>query len=116
MATAWKLAGENIKGAQVHQKKSYDKKSREVDLKVGERVMVFMPSDCKGKERKLARPFHGPYRVVAVSSKYNWLIVLTVRVSVCHWTELEGATQNKEIRYGQDLEVAERSLTSDIDC
>ena len=30
---------------------------------------------------------------------------------------LEGATKNKEIRYGQDLEVAERrSLRSDIDC
>ena len=30
--------------------------------------MVFMPSDCQGKERKLAQPFHGPYRVVTVSS------------------------------------------------
>ena len=36
MATAWKLAGEKMKGGQVRQKKSYDKKSQEVDLKVGE--------------------------------------------------------------------------------
>ena len=68
MATAWKLAGENIKGAQVHQKKSYGKKLQEVDLKVGERIMVFMPSDCQGKERKLTRPFHRSYHVVAVTS------------------------------------------------
>ena len=68
MATAWKLASENTKRAQVCQKKSYDKKSQEVDLKVGEQIMVFMPSDCQGKERKLTRPFHGPYHVVAVTS------------------------------------------------
>ena len=66
MASAWKLAGENIKGAQVKQKKFYDRKTREVDLKVGERVMVFMPSECKGENWKLTRPFHGPYRVVTV--------------------------------------------------
>ena len=29
--------------------------------------MVFMPFECQEKERKLARPFHGPYHVVAVS-------------------------------------------------
>ena len=30
--------------------------------------MVFMLSDCQGKERKLAIPFHGPYHVVTVTS------------------------------------------------
>ena len=29
--------------------------------------MVLMPSECNGEEGKLARLFHGPYRVVAVS-------------------------------------------------
>ena len=39
----------------------------EVDLKVGERIMVYMPIDVQGQDRKLARPFHGPYRVLAVA-------------------------------------------------
>ncbi len=67
MSHAWKLALENIQKAQVTQKKSYDKKAREVDLKVGERVMVLMPSETQGKNWKLARPFHGPYRVIKVT-------------------------------------------------
>ena len=38
-----------------------------MDLKVGERVMVHMPSNVQGQDRKLARPFHGPYHVLAVT-------------------------------------------------
>lgn len=30
--------------------------------------MVFMPKDVAGKERKLARPYHGPYRVLSLTS------------------------------------------------
>ncbi len=67
MSHAWKLALENIQKAQVTQKKSYDKKAREVDLKVGERVMVLMPSETQEKNWKLARPFHSPYRVIEVT-------------------------------------------------
>jgi hypothetical protein len=26
--------------------------------------MVFMPSDVTGKDRKLARPYHGPFRII----------------------------------------------------
>ncbi len=29
--------------------------------------MVQMPSECQGKDWKLARPFHGPYRVLQVT-------------------------------------------------
>ena len=67
MAEAWKLAGDNIARAQQAQKKKYDSGRPEVDLKVGERVMVYMPSDVQGEDRKLARPFHGPYRVLVVT-------------------------------------------------
>ena len=28
--------------------------------------MVYMPQEVKGKTRKLARPYHGPYRVLEV--------------------------------------------------
>ena len=29
--------------------------------------LVYMPSDVQGKERKLARPYYGPYRVLQVT-------------------------------------------------
>lgn len=61
LSQAWKLAQENIKVAQSHQKMQYDKKARDVPLKVGDRVMVLMPAEATGEKRKLARPFHGPF-------------------------------------------------------
>ena len=68
MLLAWKLAMENIERAQAAQKRAYDRKSTEVNLFVGERVMVvLMPSDSTGKNWKLARRYHGPYRVLQVT-------------------------------------------------
>ncbi len=67
LAEAWQLAKSNIGHAQCRQKKSYDKDKQESNLKPGERVMVYMPSESQGPERKLARPFHGPYRVLGVT-------------------------------------------------
>ena len=67
LSQAWKLAQENIKVAQKRQKTQYDKKTCDTNLKVGDRVMVLMPSEAKGEKRKLARPFHGPFRVLTVT-------------------------------------------------
>ena len=33
-------------------------------LEVGDRVMVHMPAEAQGKNWKLARPFHGSYRIL----------------------------------------------------
>ena len=67
MAEAWRLAKGNIERAQNHQKKHYDSSSAPANLEIGERVMVCMPHEMQGKDRKLSRPFHGPYRVVSVT-------------------------------------------------
>ena len=45
----------------------YDGKAKEPSVRPGNRVMVYMPSEVQGKTWKLARPFHGPYHVEAVS-------------------------------------------------
>ncbi len=102
MAEAWKLAKDNIDKAQDAQKRKYDAKRAEVDLKVGERVMVFMPSETQGQNRKLARPFHGPYRVLALTPtnaevclvddpKQDSIFVALDRVRRCY-TELGNST------------------------
>ena len=44
LSQAWKLAQENIKVAQKYQKTQYNKKTRETNVKVGDRVMVLMPT------------------------------------------------------------------------
>ena len=67
LSEAWSLAKSSIKQAQVKQKEMYDKNSKQPQYQVGDRVMVFMPSEKKGTTWKLARPFYGPYRVVDVT-------------------------------------------------
>ena len=44
LSLAWRLAAENIQAAQNRQKKYYDRSANEINLKVGDRVMVYMPS------------------------------------------------------------------------
>ena len=50
------------------QKAQYDKKSKQSQLKVQDRVMVHFPSAVKGKAWKFARPYFGPYKIVSVTS------------------------------------------------
>ena len=66
ISDAWDLARESVKKAQKAQKRVYDKRSRELNLKAGERVFVYMPKEKASKAYKFARPFHGPFRVMDV--------------------------------------------------
>ena len=69
LTKAQQLALESIKQAQEKQQTFYDKQSsNNLPYRVGDRVMVFMPSETTGKDRKLARPYHGPYRVVNLTA------------------------------------------------
>ena len=61
---ARELALQSVKEAQEKQKEQYDRQSCTQLYHIGDRVMVFMPSDVTGKDRKLARPYHGPFRIV----------------------------------------------------
>ena len=67
LSDARALAHEHIAHAQRHQKRQYDKRSREVMWHIGDRVMVHIPGTICGKAWKFARTFYDPYRVVAVT-------------------------------------------------
>ena len=67
LSNAWSIAKEKVERAQDTQKSQYDKHTRRTEVQVGDRVMVFMPSRVQGKDRKLARPYHGPYSVLKVT-------------------------------------------------
>ena len=45
-----------------------DKKADSHPYCVGVCVMVYMPSESKGKKQKLPLPYHGPYRILEVQS------------------------------------------------
>ena len=68
LSKAQKLALESIKQAQEKQRTFYDRQANGTTFKTGDRVMVLMPSDTTGKNRKLARPYHGPYRIVNLTA------------------------------------------------
>ena len=38
-------------------------------IRVGDRMMVYMPGDVAEKDWKLARPYHGPYRVTPTNAE-----------------------------------------------
>lgn len=63
MSDAWRLARENIAKAQARQKKNFDKRAREPQFEVGDRVMLHMPATKTGPLRKFALPNQGPYQI-----------------------------------------------------
>ena len=60
---AQQLAKENIQRTQQSMKSYYDRKAKDVDFEVGDRVWVFSPKSKKGLSRKLAHNWHGPFRI-----------------------------------------------------
>ena len=66
LSSARELAATKIQKAQSQYKENYDRdqKTKESALRVGDWILVHFPQDDVGKTRKLARPWHGPYRVL----------------------------------------------------
>ena len=95
LSKAWEAARSNIAKSQKKQKHQYDKKSRPMKYKIGDRVMVYMPHEMQGKSRKLALPHHGPYRIVDLTPscvtvrpvdnpQAKSIVVNQDRISRCH--------------------------------
>ena len=53
-----------LKFAQQTQKENHDKPTQ---MQVGDRVMVYTPSEKQGKDWKLTRPYYGPYRILSIT-------------------------------------------------
>ncbi len=65
LSSARSLAVEAIQKAQKVYKHYYDRKARQKPFRVGDQVLIRFPSEEQGKLRKLSRPWHGPYRIIA---------------------------------------------------
>ena len=57
---------QHIQRSQRKQKRNFDRHAKDRTVRVGDRVMVLMPREQTGKQRKLNRPYYGPYRVLDV--------------------------------------------------
>jgi len=57
-------AATNLRNAQQRYKKQHDKNVHDLELKIGDWVLVYFPKEDSGKNCKLSRPWHGPYRVI----------------------------------------------------
>ena len=69
ISEAWEVARLNITRAQKRQKSAYDRSAKESLFRSGERVFLFKPAEQTGVKRKMARPFHRPYRLVEVDGQ-----------------------------------------------
>ncbi len=65
LSGAWELARQSVQKTQRAQKHQHDRKATCPSFAVGDRVFVYMPAAKSGKAHKFARPFKGPYRVLA---------------------------------------------------
>ena len=68
LSQAWELARTQVKKAQQKQKKYYDRQVKGPRFQEGDRVFVYMPAATKWKAHKFAHPFHGPYRILELST------------------------------------------------
>ena len=68
LSSARKLAATSIQEAQKRYKYYYDKSATSIQYSVGgDWVLVKFPHEETTRLGKLSRPWHGPYRVVAVN-------------------------------------------------
>jgi hypothetical protein len=51
--------------AQAKYKNHYDQHAKEVDFRVGDWVLVYFHHEQSGRNRKLSKPWHGPYRTIS---------------------------------------------------
>ena len=54
LGSAWEAAKANIQSAQKKLKLYHDQKSKETSFNVRDRVLLYMPSEVKGKDGKLS--------------------------------------------------------------
>ena len=70
MEDAQDLVYRNLEQMQIKQKQWYDKQARELQLKVGDQVLLLLPDDT----RKFTRKWQGPYRISQKLGHVNYEI------------------------------------------
>lgn len=72
---AFKLAKENLRQARNAQKEQYDKRAKEANFLVGDKVLLDVRKKVPGTSKKLNPRYKGPYRVLKTNDNSTVLIV-----------------------------------------
>ena len=67
LSSARQLAVETIQGVQRKYKAYYDRKAKADRFRLGEWILIKFPHEESGKQGKLFRPWHGPYRIMKLT-------------------------------------------------
>ena len=100
LSAARDLAAKSIRQAQLKYKTQYDRKATQHKYRIGDWVLVRFPNEESGKQCKLSRPWHGPYRVLSSNDpdvtvvnvyfpKDNQIQVHQSRVNLAHQNSLQ---------------------------
>ncbi len=94
LKAAYSVARQRLTAAHQRQKELSDRTSAGCELKVGDRVWLYVPAVKVGRSRKLASLWRGPYTIVGKTSSVNYriqligatavLIVHRNRLKICH--------------------------------
>ena len=74
MKRVFEIAGENLELSHALQKKIYDRNKTHINLKEGDRVLLYRPKDTSNKYHKLKSHWQGPHVIIQVFDQHNFLI------------------------------------------
>lgn len=111
LAEACKMAGENLKVAQVRMKGWYDERTRERSFNVGDRVLVLLPV----LGHPLQARYYGPFEILSKVNDLNYVVKTTGRRKerrLCHINTLKEYVDRNENKSKPVMVIK----TEDSDC
>ncbi|XP_038052264.1 uncharacterized protein LOC119724977 [Patiria miniata] len=106
------LAQQSLNKAQIRQKKYYDKRSRDRQFKVGDEVLLLLPTDSN----KLLLQWKGPFPVVAKQGNLDYQIDMNGTVKTFHANLLKLYVRRVEAARNEPVEYACVSVIVDGEC
>jgi len=83
------LARERVKEEKAKAKQQYDKRTGEVNYKIGEKVLVYDETLRRGRSKKLEALWTGPYTIIEKNSEVNYTVKKGRKTSRMHVNRLK---------------------------
>lgn len=89
LRVAFRVAKENLENAKVKQKNQVDKKTKQVDFKVGDQVQLLNEAVRQGRSKKLGPQWNGPYTIIEKIGEVNYKIKMGRKEKIVHGNKLK---------------------------
>ncbi len=77
LSDAFQLVKKNLERARLQQKQQYDKRAKNFEYQVGDKVLLDVRAVIPGVSKKLLPRFEGPYRILKICNNHNVEILPT---------------------------------------